>query len=652
MDTFGFSGNRPSSTTQRSTTQRIEVQDAKGRYISVPAPAKPMAQKTNPKNNPKNKRPMKSKPPIKLQPWQTGLAKPAPIRLWLVWVVLILGGCGLLAQLYRLQVVGMSNSIKLRPYALGQQLMPTESFIPRRIIQDDRGNVMALDRKTYEVYVHPKNFIDPPKKIAEALSPLLKRSRADLLKAFGTARSGIRLEQAVTQEVGDRILGLSMNGIELIAQQERYYPQGDLFGDVLGFVNLENQGQAGLEQSQQQLLRYFRPKLNLTRTGDGLVLPNEAPLGVFKQDDRHLQLTLDSRLQRATRQALRDQLRKFNAKRGTVIVMDATDGSLLALANEPTYNPNEYYKSNVELFKNWALSDRYEPGSTFKPINVAIALEAKAVSPNAMYYDGGQISVGGHLIGNVGMAAHGTISIPQILQVSSNIGMIQIMQNLKAKDYYFWLERLGLNGKSIAVDLPSDTAGYLKDKDTFVGDPVELAVTAFGQGFSLTPLKLVQLHGTLANGGKLVTPHVVKALVNSEGQPVGEQPQVPPPERVFSPETAKKVVEMMETVVTEGSGKSAQISGYRIGGKTGTAQKANPHGGYSSSAKITSFVGILPINKPRYVIAAIVDEPQGGNTFGSTVAAPVVKAVMESLVVLQGIAPTSQPTPSADPSQP
>jgi cell division protein FtsI (penicillin-binding protein 3) len=629
MDTFGFSGNHPSA-----PTQRIEVQDAKGRAISVPS--------TGQKSNAKRKRSPHPKTPIKLQPWQTGLAKPSPLRLWLVWVVLVVGSCGLLMQLYRLQVMGESNTIKLKPYADHQQRMSTEGFIPRRVIQDNRGNILALDRKTYEVYVHPVNFTTTPEKLAEALSPILQRTPEDLLKAFSKGKSGIRIERAVTQEIGDRILGLGFNGIELIGQQERYYPQGDLFGDVMGFVNLENQGQTGLEQSQQQLLRYFRPKLTLTQTGDGLALPNDAPIGAFKQDDRHLQLTLDSRLQRAAREALKAQIQKFGATRGTVIVMDASDGALLALANEPTYNPNEYYKAKVEQFKNWALSDRYEPGSTFKPINVAIALESGKVSPDAVYSDGGQIGIGVHVIGNVGNVAHGAVSIPKILQVSSNIGMIQIMRNLPAKEYYTWLERLGLNGKSIAVDLPSDMAGYLKDKDTFLGDPVEPAVTAFGQGFSLTPLKLVQLHGTLANGGKLVTPHVMKALVNANGQPVGDQPQVPPPQRVFSEKTAKTVVEMMETVVTSGSGQPAQIPGYRIGGKTGTAQKANPNGGYSNSAKICSFVSILPINKPRYVVAVIVDEPQGGNTFGSTVAAPVAKQVMESLVVLRGMPPTGK----------
>lgn len=601
--------------------------------ISVPPKSKPSARS--------QRRPL-AKPKAQAPDWLRGVAKPTTFRLWLVGTILLAGGVGLLAKLYTVQVVGIRG---LKEYANGQQHLATETFIPRRLVQDRNGNTLAMDRKTFELFVHPQNFTIPAPEVAEQLGPILQRTPAELVKIFAQQKTGIRLEQSITQQVGDRVANLHLDGLELLPLQERYYPQGKLFGDILGFVDGKNQGQAGLEQSQQERLRYFRPQLQLTKTGEGLALPSKAPLGSFNQDDRHLQLTLDSRLQETTRLALQRQLRQFNAQRGTVIVMDAKDGSLLALANEPTYDPNQYYNAKIELHKNWALSDRYEPGSTFKPINVAIALETGAVRPDATYFDAGQTTIGGHVIGNVGNASHGVIGIPEILQVSSNIGMIQIMQNLKPSLYYSWMEKLGLNGKSIAIDLPSDIAGYMKPKSTFVESPVEPAVTAFGQGFSLTPIKLVQLHGILANGGEMVTPHVVKALVDASGKPVGEQPQVPPPQRIFSAKTAKTVAEMMETVVTKGSGQPAQIPGYRIGGKTGTAQKASPTGGYLSNAKITSFVSILPVNKPRYVVAVIIDDPQGGNTFGSTVAAPVAKEVMESLIVLNGIPPTGPTKP-------
>jgi cell division protein FtsI (penicillin-binding protein 3) len=216
--------------------------------------------------------------------------------------------------------------------------------------------------------------------------------------------------------------------------------------------------------------------------------------------------------------------------------------------------------------------------------------------------------------------------------------MVHIVQRMKPSVYYGWLERIGL-GDISGIDLPSETPSTLKPQEQFLEYVIEPATTSFGQGFSLTPVQMVQLQGILASGGKLLTPHVVKGLINEEGEEY-YQPKLATPRQVISPATAQRVVEMMTNVVEKGTGLPARIPGYRIAGKTGTAQKALTTGGGYSNAKITSFVGIFPAKEPRYVVMAVIDEPVGDDAFGSTVAAPIVKTVIEDIIVSEGIPPS------------
>ncbi len=559
-------------------------------------------------------------------------------RLVLVWAILIAGGLGLALNLYNLQIV---KAPMLLQKARQQQMVSLRPFVPRRSIVDRNGNVLATDQPTYTLYAHPKLFKKSKDEVAEQLCAMINCSPADLLKQFNQKNSGIRVAVALKEDVGDRITKLRLDGLELSKQYSRLYPQQELAADVVGYVDINHRGQAGVEYSQEKLLERDVRSVRLSRSGNGAVMPDYVPEGFLHFDDTHLQLTIDSRLQRSARLALKEQIKEFKAKRGAVIVMDAADGSLLALVTEPTYNPNEYSQYNIGLFKNWALTDLYEPGSTFKPLNVAIALESGVIQPDSVFKDSGHISVGGWPIKNAENDHLGMLSVAQIIQYSSNIGMVQIMQRLKPEVYYGWLERLGL-GQIVGIDLPFESAGHMKSQEQFTSVPIEAATTAFGQGFSLTPIQLITLHAALANGGKLVTPHVVRGLVDSQGK-IHSQPHLAAPRPVFSPETTQKVLEMMETVVQKGTGETAKIPGYRIAGKTGTAQKASAQGGYNSTALITSFVGILPLDGThRYVVLAIVDEPQGSEIFGSTVAAPVAKSVMEALITLERIPPNQK----------
>ncbi|MCU0546061.1 MAG: penicillin-binding protein 2 [Oscillatoriaceae cyanobacterium Prado104] len=569
-------------------------------------------------------------------------------RLWAVWGVLVLSGLGLAVNLFYLQV---TRAPALRKQAEQQQTLKTRPFVPRRSIVDRKGNILALDRQVYTLYAHPKLFNRTKDEIATALAPLLplqasegNSAVAELLRKFNLAESGITIAESLPQEVADRVLSVQIknspvDGLELVRQQQRFYPQQELAADILGYVDGERKGQAGVEYSQQNLLERSMPSIQFSRAIDGNWVPDRLTAGFIQLDDLKLQLTIDSRLQRATRIALKEKMEKHRAKRGAAIVMDARNGELLSFVAEPTYDPNQYFNFGLERYKNWAVTDVYEPGSTFKAINIAIALEAGTVKPDTVFNDEGRIFMRPWVIQNSDYqkaGARGPSTVTEILKYSSNVGMVHIMRKMQPDLYYQALEKLGL-GQSAGTDLPFEAASQLKNRDQFINSPVEVATTAFGQGFSITPIQLLQLNGALANGGKLVTPHVVRGLFDREGQAYWKVPRSAP-KQVFSPETTKQVLEMMETVVEGGTGKSAQISGYRIAGKTGTAQKANPGGGYSKNAIITSFVGIMPVESPRYVVLAVVDEPEGGS--GGIVAAPIVESIMEALISIEKIPPS------------
>ncbi|MDY6785303.1 MAG: penicillin-binding protein 2 [Cyanobacteriota bacterium] len=562
-------------------------------------------------------------------------------RLLLVWGVLVLFSAGLAINLYQLQIARAPDLVQK---ARQQQMVYMRPYIPRRPLIDRQGNVLAVDRLVYTLYAHPKLFKRDRALIAAKLSQILDPvTSEELLKKFAQRESGVPIAYALKEESADRVAELSIDGLELVQQYSRLYPQQELVSDAIGYVDRDHHGQAGLEYSQQKLLERSILALRLSRTGNGALMPDRVPEGFLDFDDLQLQVSLDLRLQRAARFALQQQIEAFNAKRGAVIVMDVGDGAIRALAAEPTYDPNQYYNYDIRLFKNWTVADLYEPGSTFKPINLAIAIDEGVIQPESTVNDTGFLRYGKWTISNHDYdtrGARGQLNLNQVLQYSSNVGMVKVMSQMKRSDYYKALQNLGIDDK-MSLDLPGETAGQLKRKKKFVESAVEAATAAFGQGFSLTPFKLLQLNAAIANGGTLVTPHLVEGLVDSKGN-VQYTPQHQPPRRVFSEETSRAVLRMMETVIEADSGRNARIEGYRIAGKSGTAQKASPAGGYYSNLKISSFVSIFPVDNPRYVVLAVVDEPKGDNAYGSVAAAPIVRAVMEAAIAIEGI-PPSQP---------
>ena len=562
-------------------------------------------------------------------------------RLWWIFLILCTGLVGLIGRMAWLQLVQTSE---LEARARQLQTQRSQPLGQRRPIVDRNGRLVAMDEKRFRLWAHPRyfnfpgddpNHVRPAGDVAERLSPVLGVPADHLLKQIGDRQSGIKLEEGIDPETASTISAFGISGLDLEPYPQRVYPQGDLFANVVGFLNDERVPQAGLEQSRDDDLLRHEQARSLRRGADGTPLPDDLEPGVFFGDDLRLQLTLDSRLQELTVQALDAQVKKWKAKKGAAIVMDVTNGELLVLASTPTYDPNRFWTYDPGRFREWSVQDLYEPGSTFKPINLALALQEEAIQPNDRVHDVGQLQIGGWPINNHDKRANGLIDFPTVLQVSSNVGMVQAMRHLEDGLYWDWMKRLGIDAKP-DTDLPGAVAGQLKTKQQFTTQPIEPATTAFGQGFSLTPLKLAQLHALIANGGRLVSPHITRGFRSGHALAPAAAPGG---QQLIKPEVTRTVMSWMESVVDQGSGKGVKTPGYRIAGKTGTAQKAL-NGIYLAGARICSFVASLPVENPKYVVLVVVDEPQGNNAYGSTVAVPVAKQVIDGLLVVEKIHPS------------
>ena len=569
------------------------------------------------------------------------LAKVPTRRLWIVFLILCTGLVGLVGRMAWLQVV---QTRELESRARRLQTQTSATLGQRRPIVDRNGRLVAMDEVRFRLWAHPRYFnlpgddpglVRPPEDVVDLLALPLAQPSPQLLKQLGQRRSGVKLAEGLDPETAERIRSLGISGLDLEAYPQRVYPQGDLFANVVGFLNDERVAQAGLEQSRNDELLRHEQSRRLRRGADGTPLPDDLAPGAFYGDDLRLQLTLDARLQELAVNALAAQVTKWKAKKGAAIVMDATNGELLVLASTPTYDPNRYWRFSPARFREWSVQDLYEPGSTFKPINLALALQENAISPTDRVNDVGQLTIGGWPINNHDKEAHGLVDFATVLQVSSNVGMVQAMRRLDNNTFWDWMNRLGIDRRP-DTDLPGAVAGQLKTKEQFITHPIEPATTAFGQGFSLTPLKLVQLHGVLANGGRLVSPHITRGFRSGDALAPAAEPGGQP---LLKPEVTRTVMAWMESVVDKGSGKGVKTPGYRIGGKTGTAQKAL-NGIYLPGAKICSFVATLPVEDPRYVVLVVVDEPKGAHAYGSTVAVPVAKQIIDALLIVEKISPS------------
>ena len=520
---------------------------------------------------------------------------------------------GLWARAYFVQVVLGPD---LSRQASRQYWSHKSTYGQRGKIFDARGNLLAKSVGINSVFARPRE-IEKIGQTAETLQDILGKGIREFQSALGKDRSFVWLARKISDRTASEILAARLPGVYLTQEKARFYPQGHLAGQLLGFVGLDNEGLEGLECSYNQYLSGKKKEFIVQRDAGGNLLfaPGQLNNGLA---GKNLVLTLDKRIQFAAEEALAETVLKNLAKSGLCLVVKVSSGEILAWAQYPFFNPNNFSQSSPEVWKNRMALDVFEPGSTIKPILVAAALDTGTCRPQDIFFcENGSWTFSGQEFGD--SHEYGWLPVNRIIRYSSNIGAAKIGLQLGSGVYFEYLRALGL-GRRTHLPLPGEAEGILRPAGDWTR--VDLVAASFGQGVGMTLLQLAQSYLCLANKG-LFQP--LKLIRKPESQVSAQRV------RVFSPRTAQAVLEMMTEVVEEdGTGTRARIPGMFVGGKTGTSQKASKTGGYTDRYT-ASFIGLFPGLNPEYLIIAVIDEPKE-NHFGGVVAAPAVRRVAAKLV--------------------
>ncbi|MDH6370060.1 stage V sporulation protein D [Paenibacillus sp. VTT E-133280] len=495
-------------------------------------------------------------------------------------------------------------------------------------ILDREGIPLAYNISTPTVYAVPVQ-VKEKQKTAQQLAPLLGMTEEKLMSLLTKKSMSVKLQpggRKITMELAASIRDLQLPGIVVAEDSKRYYPYGDLAAHILGFTGIDNQGITGVENIYDNLLKGIAGNISYLSDAGGRLMPGSSEKYSAPQDGLNLQLTIDKQIQSIMERELDQAMVKYQAQGAWAIAMNPKNGEILAMASRPGYEPGLYKEYDPQIYnRNLPIWMTYEPGSTFKIITLAAALqEGKVDLQNDHFYDPGFIEVAGAKLRCWKKGGHGSQTFLQVVENSCNPGFVALGQRLGKETLFKYIRDFGFGSKT-GIDLNGESNGILF-KLSQVG-PVELSTTAFGQGVSVTPIQQIAAVSAAINGGNLYKPHVTKSWVNPEtGETVSEvKPELV--RQVISEETSKKVRAALESVVAKGTGRPAFIDGYRVGGKTGTAQKV-VNGRYSPTEHIVSFIGFAPADDPQIVVYTAVDNPKGIQ-FGGVVAAPIVQNILE-----------------------
>ena len=547
----------------------------------------------------------------------------------------------ILVRIFWIQVVQYKELNSLAT-SLWQRNLPITA--DRGKILDRNGKVLATNITTTTLYVVPNQIADK-EGVAYQLASILGANYEDILAHL---KKRTHLEKVnpegrqLSSEVADKINELNIDGLYLMRESKRYYPYGELLSHVLGYVGIDNQGLSGLELQYEQYLTGKDGSIKYTSDGKG----NRLKIGeVYEQPQNGMDITLtiDIDIQQALERELANADAKYSPEEALAIVMDPNTGEVLAMASRPTFDSNSYQDYDLKTInRNLPIWKNYEPGSTFKIITLAASLEEKTINLfTDHYHDGGGITVEGARIKCWKKGGHGSETFLQVVQNSCNPGFVVMGQKLGTTRLYNYVKAFGFTEKT-GIDLNGEAKGIMFAEDKI--GPVEQATISFGQGISVTPIQQVTGVSAAINGGTLYKPYVVKYITEPETNDllVENKPNVV--RKVISEETSSMVRYALESVVSQGTGKNAYIENYRVGGKTGTAQKVN-NGVYMTGNYIVSFIGFLPADKPEYVVYVAIDHPQGITQYGGTVSAPIAKNIMKSIISIKGLGPSAEVTP-------
>ena len=540
------------------------------------------------------------------------------IRIYVVAFFFLLGFGKVLLEAFQLQILKKDNlnAIARNGYE-GTTTLPSK----RGTIYDRKGRELALSVEVGSVYAHPKN-VKEKAKTAKKLARILRKKQRKILQRLNSNKPFVWIERRIPPEQAQQIKAAHLKGVGVTSEIRRYYPGKESGAHLIGFVGVDNQGLEGLEKKYDAFLR--GPQTSLTQMRDALGRPFSINRPIISDNGIHdLILTIDKDIQFKAQDALRSAVTKAKARGGNCIVMDPNTGEILAMAVVPEFNPNDFSRYKPSQWRNRTVTDCFEPGSTIKAFLLAACLEEGVLTANTRIdCEQGKYKIGKNIIHDT--KEHGILSVSDVIMFSSNIGGVKMGQWLGYEKFSDYLQKFAF-GSRIGSDFLGQRQGFIRPaKKT---REIDQANVFFGQGMTATSLQLVTATAAIANGGKLMRPYVVKAIVDRSGHTVNKtRPKVI--RRVISQKTAEKVARVLERVVSEeGTAAPASINGFRVAGKTGTSQKVDPGTRrYSWSKYVASFVGFVPVDNPKLVISITIDEPRGIH-YGGLVAGPVFRDV-------------------------